>query len=87
VNDPALVAGEYDPRDFTVDPKTKLILVGNRRARVRQDVERRLVLPNGQTVRVSVDASGHATQIEENDRLHAVARPSTIRFQLRKGPQ
>lgn len=80
----ALVAGEYDTRDFRLSPRTKLMLAGGKVSRVRQDTEQRIVLPNGHVVRVSVDASGQATHIEENDRLHAVARPSAIRLQLRK---
>lgn len=81
----ALVAGAYDTRAFALTPKTKLLLVGGKTAEIRQDTERRLVLPNGHVVRVHVDASGQATHIEENDRLHAVARPDTIRLQFRKG--
>jgi hypothetical protein len=80
----ALVAGAYDCRAFTLAPRAKSMLVGGKVARIHQDTEKRLVLPNGAVVRVSVDASNHATQIEENDRLHAVARPDSVILQLRK---
>jgi hypothetical protein len=46
--------------------------------RVKTAGERIIHLPNGQTVRVSVDDSGVATQVEEDDCLHAVVRPRTI---------
>ena len=82
----ALVAGKYDTRAFTLAPRAKSMLVGGKVTQIHQDTEKRLVLPNGQTIRVSVDASGHATHIEENDRLHAVVRPDTYRLTLRKDP-
>lgn len=78
----ALVAGEYDTRAFTLGEKTKSMLVGGKVTRVRQAHEKCIHLPNGATVRVSVDASRCATQIEEDDRLHAVARPKTYRLRL-----
>lgn len=80
----ALVAGAYDTRAFTLAPRAKSMLVGGKVATIHQDTEQRIHLPNGATIRVSVDASGTATQIEENERLHAVVRPDTVRFQLRK---
>lgn len=78
----ALVAGEYDTRDFVLGRKSKTILVYGHKATVHQPNEKMLVLPNGVKVRVSVDDSGCATHIEENDRLHAVARPRTHRLSL-----
>lgn len=83
----ALVAGAYDCRAFTLAPRAKSMLVGGKVAHIHQDTEKRLVLPNGQVVRVSVDASNHATHIEENDRLHAVARPESVRLHLRRETQ
>lgn len=53
--------------------------------RVRQDNERTLILPNGCRVRVGTDASGTATQIEEDHRLHAIVRPATARFTFKIG--
>ena len=41
--------------------------------------EKVLLLPNGQTVKVSVDDSGVATQIEEDEHLHAIVRPRPIK--------
>ena len=78
----ALVAGRYDTRWFTLGAKTKTLFAGGRRMEVRQDTEKMIVLPNGHKVRVSRDASGCATQIEENDRLHGVARPHTHAMKL-----
>jgi len=79
----ALVAGAYDCRAFTLGRKSKtMILASGQKAEIHQPNEKRIVLPNGATIRVSVDDSGCATQIEENDRLHAVARPKTIRLAL-----
>jgi hypothetical protein len=78
----ALVAGKYDTRWFRLGAKTKTLFAGGRKMEVRQDTEKRIVLPNGHTVRVSRDASGCATQIEENDRLHGVARPHTYAMKL-----
>ena len=47
--------------------------------RVRQDSRRVLILPNGQKVLIETDASGTATQVHEDHRLHAIARPATVR--------
>lgn len=82
LNRDALVAGEYDTRRFRLTPRMKFMLAGGKRMHVRQDTEKVIVLPNGHKVRVTTDASGHATHIEENDRLHAVARPDTYRLKL-----
>lgn len=79
----ALVAGAYDTRMFKLTAKVKAIMAGGKMMHVRQDTETMIVLPNGQKVRLSRDASGCATQIEENDRLHGVARPNTYRMRLR----
>lgn len=50
---------------------------------IRQDSERTMYLPNGVQVRVSTDASGTATHIEEADRLHAIARPALLGLKVR----
>lgn len=44
--------------------------------------EKILYLPNGTTVKVTTDESDHATQIEEDEALHAIARPESIRYQV-----
>lgn len=62
----------------------KMIHAGGRAMRVRTRGERTLHLPNGSVVKVSVDDSGVATQIEENDALHAIARVKSIRVDLTK---
>lgn len=61
----------------------RTIWAGVRRMKVRTAAERVLYLPNGHAVKVSVDDSGVATQIEDNDSLHAIARPNPIRLSLR----
>jgi hypothetical protein len=78
----ALVAGKYDTRDFVLGRKSKTILAGGRMQRVHTANEQCIVLPNGSKVKVTVDDSGCATHIEEDDRLHAVARPRTLRLGL-----
>ena len=45
---------------------------------VHKPGERILHLPNGSTVKVSVDDSGISTQVEEDDHLHAIVRPKTF---------
>jgi hypothetical protein len=80
----ALVAGKYDCRAFTLGRKSKTVLVGGMKAEIHQATEKRIILPNGAAIRVSVDDSGVATQIEENERLHAVVRPNTLRLSVRK---
>lgn len=82
----ALVAGAYDVRNFQLTPKTKFMLAAGVRREVRQDTEKRIVLPNGHTVKVTTDASSQATHVEENERLHAVARPATVRLKLTSTP-
>lgn len=78
----ALVAGKYDCRDFVLGRKSKTILAGGRKMEVHQPNEKVIILPNGVKVKVSVDDSGCATQIEEDERLHGVARPHTLKLGL-----
>jgi hypothetical protein len=56
----------------------KTIWAGLRRMRVRTAGEKMLYLPNGSVVKITTDASGVATQIEETEHLHAIARPHGI---------
>lgn len=80
-----------DPRFWTVDETItramstfrarrgeKTIWAGVRRQAVRTPGERVLYLPNGKHVKVSVDDSGTATQVDDGDNLHAVVRPGSI---------
>ena len=62
----------------------KFVHAGGRGMNVHTPGEQTLYLPNGQTVKVSTDDSGVATQVEETDRLHAVVRPPTIRIKPRR---
>lgn len=61
----------------------KTIHAGGRAMRVRTAADRSLILPNGVKVKVSTDDSGVATQIEEDEALHAVVRPHPIRLAVR----
>lgn len=61
----------------------KMIHAGGRAMQVRTPGEKVLYLPNGVAVKVNTDDSGCATQIEEPDALHAIARPHTIRLRLK----
>jgi len=61
----------------------KMIHAGGRAMRIRTSGERVLHLPNGQHVKVTTDDSGVATQIEEDDALHAVVRPKPITLRVR----
>ena len=56
----------------------KFVHAGGRGMRVQTPGERTLLLPNGVAVKVTVDDSGVATQIEEAESLHAIARPKPI---------
>lgn len=60
----------------------KMISAGGRNMQVRTPGERVLFLPNGAKVKVTTDDSGKATQIEENDSLHGIARPDTYRIKM-----
>jgi hypothetical protein len=60
----------------------KTIFAGDRRVSVRTAGERVIYLPNGVAVKVTTDDSGIATQIEEDEALHAIVRPHTIRRKL-----
>lgn len=60
---------------FAAPRGEKLISAGGRTMRVHAPGERVLHLPNGNVVKVTVDDSGVATQIEEDGALHAVVRP------------
>lgn len=58
------------------------IFVGGRRIVVHTPGEQAFRLSNGVTVKCTTDDSGHATQIEEDDALHAIARPDTASVPL-----
>jgi hypothetical protein len=60
----------------------KMIHAGGRAMRVRTAGEQVLYLPNGVAVKVTTDDSGIATQIEEDEALHAIVRPRTIRRKI-----
>jgi hypothetical protein len=65
---------------FAAKRGSKTIFAHGRKVEVHTPGERILHLPNGATVKVWTDESGCATQIEEDDALHAVARPKAIRL-------
>lgn len=60
----------------------KMISAGGRNMQVRTPGERVLYLPNGTKVKVTTDDSGKATQVEENDSLHGIARPDPYYVKL-----
>ncbi len=64
---------------FTAPRGERTVFAGGKRVVVHIPGERILHLPNGAVVKVTVDDSGHATQIEEDDALHAVARPASVK--------
>jgi hypothetical protein len=64
-------------RTFQAPRPTKLISTSSHTMHVHEDGEKVLHLPNGSVLKVTTDASGHATHIEEDDHLHAIARPAT----------
>ena len=43
---------------------------------------RTVTLPNGDRAKVTVDESGHVTQIERAERLDAIVRPDVIRIKV-----
>jgi hypothetical protein len=67
---------------FRAQRGEKTIFAGGRSVKVRTAGERIIHLPNGHQVKVTTDDSGIATQVEENDALHAIVRPHTIRRKL-----
>jgi|GEM_PF-5260363 len=52
--------------------------------RVKTAGERVLHLPNGQTVKVTTDASGQATQVESEHNQHAIVRPKPLSLKLQR---
>jgi hypothetical protein len=84
-----------DPRFWTIDETLTRAMSSFRakrgertmwtaagRRKVRTAGERVLYLPNGKAVRVSVDDSGTATQVDDGDNLHAIVRPGAITVPL-----
>lgn len=68
---------------FVTQRKEKSIHAGNRMIKVHEKNDRILYLPNGASVKVSVDDSGIVTQVEEEENLHAIVRPLTFHQKLR----
>lgn len=69
---------------FTAPRRQRFVHAAGRGVTVHAPGERILHLPNGAVVKVSVDDSGCATQIEEADALHAVARPRPVRLTFKE---
>jgi Arc/MetJ family transcription regulator len=85
-----------DPRFWTIDETLaramsafrakrgeRTIYTAAGRSTVRTPGERVLYLPNGRHVKVSVDDSGTATQVEDAENLHAIVRPGAITVPIR----
>lgn len=69
---------------FAVQRTEKTIHAGGRAVTVHGPNEKILHLPNGAVVKVSIDDSGVATQVEEDDHLHAIVRPKTMHYKIGK---
>lgn len=65
----------------------KTIWAGVRRVKVRTPAQKVIYLPNGHHVNVSVDDSGVATQVEDAQSLHGIARPHATIRKVRMTPQ
>lgn len=63
---------------FAAPRGERVISTSARTMRVHTPGERVLYLPNGACVKITTDASGVATQVEEDDALHAVVRPKPV---------
>lgn len=63
---------------FACPRGTKFVHAGGKGMQVHTPGERVYYLPNGTAVKISVDDSGVATQVEENEHLHAIVRPKPI---------
>lgn len=61
------------------------IHAGGRGMGIRTPGERTYELAPGFKVKISTDASGVATQVEENDKLHAIVRPKPITTLTHRG--
>ena len=59
--------------------KTKTVFTVAGRVGVATPGEKILYLPNGASVKVTTDESGTATQVEEDEALHAIVRPKAIK--------
>jgi hypothetical protein len=70
----------YAMGQFRAERKERFVALmnGGRAMRTHRPNDRVLCLPNGDHVKVSVDDSGCATQVEEPEHLHAIARPHPI---------
>lgn len=63
---------------FCAPPGSKMISAGGRNMQVRTPGKRCIHFPDGTMLEIRTDASGVATQVEEDDALHAVVRPRPI---------
>lgn len=67
---------------FAAPRRETKVFAGGRGMTVHRPGERVLHLPNGATVKVTVDDSGVATQVEEDEHLHAIVRPPTFHYKI-----
>ena len=74
---------EFYKDDFNAaeQRRVKTVFTAAGRIGVHTGGERVLYLPNGEAVKVTTDESGTATQIEEDEALHAIVRPASIRVE------
>jgi hypothetical protein len=69
---------------FRAPVKTKFICGPGFAGHVRIDSEKVLHLPGGKTMKVTTDASGTVSHVEEDHSLHAIVRPDTHKGRLRR---
>lgn len=63
---------------FCATRRETIVSTGSKTMIVHKPGEKVLHLPNGTMVKITVDDSGVATQIEEEEHLHAIVRPHTF---------
>ena len=63
--------------------RTKTVFTVAGRVGVATPGEKVIYLPNGVAVKVTTDESGTATQVEEDEALHAIVRPASIKASSR----
>ena len=72
-----------DRFDAADQRKSKTVFTVAGRVGIAQPGEKIIYLPNGVGVKVTTDESGTATQVEEDDALHAIVRPKSFRAERR----
>lgn len=82
VTDEEWIAACVDDFNAEAQRGDRFIHAGGRGVHTHTDGEKVIVLPNGHRLRVHTDASGSATHINDDEHLHAIARPQPVRLTL-----